>query len=692
MPMPPEPAAEPRPTEVIRHGERLRDEYAWLRDRDDPDVRSYLEAENAWGEASLAPLADLEASLYREMLGRIVETDLSVPYEWRGWWYYSRTEEGKQYPIHCRRAGSMAGEEVVLLDLNTMQDEAPFLAVGSFAVSDDGWWLAWSLDTTGYRQYTLRVRDLRTGEDLPLRRERVTSVAWDADRRTLWYGVEDPGTKRSHEIRRLDLDTDTDELAWHEPDESMNVGVSRSRSREWLVIEAASHTTSEVRVRRAGREEPWRVVLPRVSGREYDVAHHGDAFYLRINDTGRNFRLVRLPTDGGTLAGAVEVMPHREDVMLEGVESFAGHLVLHEREAGLPHLRIHPLAGDRPPHRIAFPDAVYECHAGANPSFEAEHYRFGYQSPIQPMSVWSYDVQARSRELLKEQPVKGGHDPSRFTTRRLEATTADGARVPVSVVHRADLALDGTAPCLLHGYGAYGYPYPVSFSSNRLSLLERGVVVAIAHVRGGGELGKAWHDAGRLGDKMHTFTDFVAAADTLVTAHVAAPDRIAIEGGSAGGLLMGAVVNLAPTRWAAVLSQVPFVDVLNTMSDATLPLTVGEYEEWGNPAIAAEYAWMRAYCPYTNLTAGPYPPMLVRTALNDSQVMYWEPAKYVARIRALRTNDAPLILLTNMGAGHGGASGRYDRLREVARDYAFVLSQLRVAGAPALAVHRDRAG
>jgi oligopeptidase B len=685
MPLPPEPLAERRPVPVARHGEVLSDDYAWLRDRDDPAVRSLLEAENAWADAALGPLRDLEQQLYREMLGRIEETDLSVPYEWNGWWYYSRTVEGQQYPIHCRRPGSMEGAEVVLLDLNQVAEGKPYLGLGSFAISDDGWWLAYSLDETGFRQYTLRVRDLRTGTDLDVTRARVTSVAWDAGTDALWYGVEDPVTKRSTEVRHLALPTGVDTLAYREDDETMNVGVSRSRSREWLVMESASHTTSEVRVRRAGTDDAWRVLVPRVPGLEYDAVHHGDHFYLRVNDAGRNFRLVRIPVAGGALEGAEEVVGHRPAVMLEGVEGFAGHLVLHEREAGLPHLVVHPLSGGASPHRIAFPESVYECYAGANPSFEATLYRFGYQSPVQPMSVWSYDVATRERELLKQHPVKGGYVASRFTTRRLEATASDGTVVPVSVVHRADLVLDGTAPCLLHGYGSYGYPYPVTFSSNRLSLLERGVVVAIAHVRGGGELGKAWHDAGRLGEKMHTFTDFGACADALVAERIVAPDRIAIEGGSAGGLLMGAVVNLAPQRWAAVLSQVPFVDVLNTMSDSSLPLTVGEYEEWGNPAVPEQYAWMRAYCPYTNLASGPYPPMLVRTALNDSQVMYWEPAKYVARIRTLRTNRSPLLLLTNMGAGHGGASGRYDRLHEIARDYAFLLSVLRVPGIPALA-------
>ncbi len=673
----PPPSAPRRPITIVRHGETFIDEYAWLRDKDDPAVRAHLEAENAHAEAVLAPTGALQERLYAEMLGRIKETDLSVPYRKGDWWYYARTEEGKQYPIHCRRQGSMAGEEVILLDVNLLAEGKPFMALGSMAVSDDGWLLAYSTDETGFRQYSLVIKDLRTGDHLPFRRERVTSVAWDVDHRTLWYGIEDEQTKRSWQVWRHRLGDEADALAWQEDDETMNIGVGRSRSREWLVIEAGSHTTTETRVRRSGSEEPWRVVLPRRTDIEYDLAHHGEHFYVRINDTGRNFRLVRWLAEGGSIASAEEVLPHREDVMLEGHECFAGHLVLHEREAGVPQIAVRRFA-DGTSHRIAFPEPAYECHGHANPEFEATRYRLGYQSMVTPSSVYEYDLETRERTLLKQQEVLGGYDAARFVSRRIEATAADGAKVPVTLVRRADRAPDGTAPCMLHGYGAYGYPYPVTFSSNRLSLLERGVTVAIAHVRGGGELGKRWHDAGRMAHKPNTFTDFLAAADALVAAGEAAPDRIAIEGGSAGGLLMGAVVNLAPDRFRAVLSQVPFVDVLNTMSDASLPLTVGEYEEWGNPEVPEQFAWIRGYDPYNNIRPGPHSPMLVRTSLNDSQVMYWEPAKYVARLRTLATGDAPLLLLTNMGAGHGGASGRYDRLREIATDYAFVLVMLGV--------------
>ncbi|MBK9547702.1 MAG: S9 family peptidase [Gemmatimonadetes bacterium] len=673
------PVAPRHPTTAVHHGETLVDDYAWLRQKDDPAVRAYLDAENAWADAWLAPTAALQERLYQDMLGRIRETDLSVPYRKGDWWYYTRTEEGKQYPIHCRRLGSPTeGEETVLVDLNLLAEGTSFMALGDMAVSDDGWLLAYSTDETGFRQYTLVVKDLRTGTLLPVRRERVTSVAWDSDSQTLYYAVEDPETKRSCDVWQYRLGAEEDSLVFHEADEAFNVGIARTRSREWLVVFTGSHTTSEARVRRAGSSDAWQTLLPRVADREYDVDHHGDRFFVRINDMGRNFRLVTIPVTGGALADAVEVVPHRDRVMLEGMECFRRHLIVHEREDGVPQMAVHRLV-DGAVHRIVFPEPAYECYPHANPEFDTAIYRYGYQSMVTPSSVLDYDLESRERTLLKQQEVVGGYDATRFVSHRVHATASDGTLVPISLVRRADVPEDGTAAALLHGYGSYGYPYPVSFSSNRLSLLERGVVVAIAHIRGGGELGKPWHDAGRMGEKMHSFTDFIACADHLVAKRIVAADRLAIEGGSAGGLLMGAVVNLRPDRFAAVLSQVPFVDVINTMSDATLPLTVGEYEEWGNPGIPAEYAWMRAYCPYTNLSAQPYPPMLVRTAFNDSQVMYWEPAKYVARMRTLKTTDAPLLFLTNMGAGHGGASGRYDRLREYAVDYAFLMAVLGVA-------------
>ncbi|MEP6589567.1 MAG: S9 family peptidase [Gemmatimonadota bacterium] len=677
------PTAPRRPLATTRHGEVLVDEYAWLRDRDDPAVREYLERENAYADAVLAPVRELEGRLYPEMLGRIKETDLSVPIRRGAHWYYSRTVEGLQYPIHCRRAESMtSGVEEILLDLNALAEGRAYLALGDFAVSDDANLLAYSLDETGFRQYTLFLKDLRTGTDLGVREERVTSVAWARDGDALFLVREDAQTKRPFQLWRYRLGLGTAELVSEEHDEAFSLGVGRSRSREWLLLHRGSHTTSEVAVLPADTPlAPWQTLLPRTADVEYDVEHHEDAFYLRINDTGRNFRIVRAPTTDVRAATLVELIGHRPEVMLEGLDCFAGHLVLSEREGGVTQLTVHRF-GDGASHRIAFPEPTFEAYLHGNPEWDVTTIRLGYQSLVTPASVFAYDMASRERELLKQHEVVGGYDSSRFVSEQLHAVARDGTRVPISLVRRADLPVNGTAPCLLHGYGAYGYSYPVAFSSARLSLLERGMVVAIAHVRGGGELGKPWHDGGRMAQKAHSFSDFLAVADELVASGRVARERIAIEGGSAGGLLMGAVVNLAPERFAAVLSQVPFVDVLNTMSDPGLPLTVGEYDEWGNPALQDQYAWMRAYCPYTNLTATRFPTMLVRTSFHDSQVMYWEPAKYVAKLRAIRTNDAPLLLLTNMGAGHGGASGRYDRLHEVALDYAYLLSALGVEGEP----------
>ncbi len=463
---------------------------------------------------------------------------------------------------------------------------------------------------------------------------------------------------------------------YEEKDLAFNVGVYRTRSLAWLVLGTSSLTTSEARVLPAA--EPlgeWRLVAPRVGEQEYDVDHRGDFFYVRTNDTGRNFRLVRAPVARPGRESWEELVPHRPEVMLEGVDCFRRHVVLLEREDGLPHLRVID-AGTGEGHRVAFPEAAYSVWPEANPEFDTTLLRYTYESLVTPRSVLDYDVAARTATLLKEQPVLGGYDRTRYETERLAATAPDGVKVPVTVVYRKGLAKDGRAPVLLYGYGAYGFALPITFSSNRVSLLDRGVVFALAHVRGGGDLGKPWHDDGRMLRKRNTFTDFVAAAEHLLREGYGSRERLVAEGGSAGGLLMGAVANMRSDLWKAIVSKVPFVDVVNTMLDETLPLTVGEYEEWGNPKEVEAYRSIRSWCPYSNLEPKAYPAMLVKTSFNDSQVMYWEPAKYVARLRALRTDANVLLLKTNMAAGHGGASGRYDYLREVAFDYAFVLAQV----------------
>ena len=664
------PVAERRTHTVDRFGEYLEDPWFWLRDKEDPAVRAYLEAENAWAESRLEPAAALRDSLYQEMLARIKQTDLSVPYRYRGFYYFSRTEEGKQYPIHCRKAGSLDGAEVVLLDLNLLAADKPFMSLGEFDVSDDGNLLAYSTDETGFREYVLQVKDLRDESHLPLRIERSGTAAWSADGNWLFYTTEDEA-KRPFRVWRHRLGTADHELIYEEKDESFRVGVGRTRSGDWLVMQAGSHTTSETRLLRA--DDPtgaWRLFLERETDREYDVDHQGDRFVMRINDTGRNFRLVAVPLDDWSPAKWIEMLPHRDTVMIEALDCFRGHVVVTERDLGLPRIRI--IGADGTSIHVPFAEAVCEAYLGPNAEFETRLLRYHYQSLVTPTSVIEYDVHAGTSTLLKRTEVLGGYDPTLYASERYWVTAPDGVQVPVSLVWRKDRPREG-GPMYLTGYGSYGFPYPIVFSSNRLSLLDRGYAIGIAHIRGGGDLGKPWHDAGRLGHKMNTFTDFIAVAEYLIAERWTSADQLVIEGGSAGGLLMGAVVNLRPDLFRAVLAQVPFVDVINTMSDTTLPLTVGEFEEWGNPAIEEEYRWMRAYCPYTNLKGGAYPAMLVRTSFNDSQVMYWEPAKYVSKLRTLKTDDRPLLLLTNMGAGHGGASGRYDRLREIAGDYAFIL-------------------
>jgi oligopeptidase B len=676
-------AEEPRPpvakilpsVEEI-HGDRREDEYAWLRDRTNPDVKAHLEAENAYTAAVLKPLEALRAGLYEEMLARIKQTDVGVPWRQGRWLYYSRTVEGQQYPIHCRRRDRPGAEEEITLDLNELARGETFMALGAYEVSDDGRLLAYSTDTTGFRQYTLFVKDLETSEMRETVAERAGSAAWAADDRTLFYTVEEESTKRQYRLYRHALGDTTHDLVYEETDLAFNVGVDRTRSREYLILGIDSLTTSEARFLPADRpRDEWSLLVARVPDQEFEVDHRGPEFFLRVNDTGRNFRLVRAPVADPGRERWQEVLPHRPDVMLEGFDLFRHHSVVFEREDGLPHVRITDLRTDEW-HRVAFPEPVYSAHPEENAEFDTTVYRYGYESLVTPPSVFDYDMEARTSTRLKQKEVLGGYDPARYATERLWAKAEDGERVPVSVVRSRDVPTDGEAPLYLYAYGSYGFPLPVHFSSNRLSLLDRGAVIALAHIRGGGDLGKRWHDAGRLMKKRNTFTDFVACAEHLLAEGYGDRERLVIEGGSAGGLLMGAVANLRPDLFRAVLLQVPFVDVVNTMLDETLPLTVGEFEEWGNPKEKEAYEYIRSYCPYTNLARRGYPAMLVRTSFNDSQVMYWEPAKYVARLRALKTDDRPLLLETNMGAGHGGASGRYDRLREIAFDYAFILWQM----------------
>jgi oligopeptidase B len=530
---------------------------------------------------------------------------------------------------------------------------------------------------TGFREYTLQVKDLRTGALRPERFERTTSVEWAADNQTFFYGVED-NAKRSYRIyrHRLGGPVQEDELVYEEKDERFNVFVDRSRSRAFLFLVAQSHTASEVRFLAANDPTgKWRLIAAREADHEYDVDHHSDWFFIRSNSRGRNFALFKAPVANPAKERWQEVVAHRPDVMLEALYCFRDHYVLGEREGGLPQMRITAMKSGES-HRVQFPEPAYTAQATANYEFDTPLVRYSYESLVTPDSTFDYDMNTRQAKLLKRLEVPGGFDAANYVSERVHAKAPDGTRVPISLVYRKGVKRDGSAPMLLTGYGAYGAPQSASFSSSRLCLLDRGVVCAIAHVRGGGDLGKPWHDAGRMMNKKNTFTDFIAGAEHLIAEKYTAKDKLAITGGSAGGLLMGAVVNLRPDLFKAVVTQVPFVDVINTMLDESLPLTVGEFEEWGNPKIRAEYEYMSSYCPYTNLKAAAYPSMLVKTSFNDPAVMYWEPAKYVAKLRTLKQDHTPLLLKVNLSGSHGGASGRYDRYREVAFDQAFVLTQL----------------
>ena len=672
------PVAKKVPRQIEVHGTKLSDDYFWMRDKKNPEVISYLEAENAYTDAVTRQTAELQERLYKEMLSRIKQTDSNVPYRLGEYLYYTRTEEGKQYPVYARRKGSTEAPEQVLLDLNEMAKGHTFMAVGEFDVTRDANLLAYSTDETGYREYTLYVKDLRTGAATKVA-ERASSAAWAADDKTLFYVVDHPTTKNPYRLYRHVLGKGgADELLYEEKDEMFHVEVERSRSRGYIFLTSASHTTSEVRYLPADKPaEAFRVLLPREAGHEYYVKHHGERFYILTNERGaRNFKLVSAPVADPRRENWREVLAHRAGVMLDAAEMFKDFYVVAERGNATPRLRVFDFKTDKATD-ISVPEPVYTVSLGANREFDTTKVRYNYQSFITPSSVYDYDVRTGRSELLKQQPVLGGYDPSLYKSERVYAAAPDGTKIPVSLVYRKDLKLDGRRPMVLGAYGSYGIPTNVSFVSNRLSLLDRGVVWAVAHIRGGGDLGKEWHDAGKMMSKKNTFTDFIAAADHLVKEGYTSKDRLVITGGSAGGLLMGAVMNMRPDLFKAVVAYVPFVDVINTELDETLPLTVGEWEEWGNPVKSKEnFLYMLSYSPYDNVAAKDYPAMLVKTSLNDSQVLFHEPAKWVAKLRATKTDKNPLLLKVNMGAGHGGASGRYDALRETAFDYAFMLTQM----------------
>lgn len=682
MTTPTPPVAPVKPVEFVNHGDQRVDNYFWLRERENPELLAYLEAENSYTKASLAHTEALQKELFAEMKGRIKETDESVPVEKDGFFYYRRTEEGKQYPIYCCKAGSLDAPEQILLDLNTEAAGKAYMRLGNFAVSPDQRLLAYALDDNGSENYTLRVKNLETGELLPDEVAKTYyGLVWGNDNTTLYYTVLDASMRPYKLFRhRLSSDPSADELLYHEADESYFLSLYKTKSDRFVIAHLHSAVTQEVHLIDADDPSAQpRVVQPRVHEMEYGVDHHRDAagnerLFITTNWEADNFRVMTAPVDAPGRENWQEFIPHRPAVYVDGVETFLDFLVVHEREAGLRQLRVQDLhSGDF--HRIEQPEPVYTVSGGDNPNFASRVLRYNYTSLVSPPTVYDYQMDTRRREMKKQDEVKG-YNPDDYRAERVWATAADGVQVPVSLVYPKNIALDGSNPTLLYGYGSYGASIDPSFSSSRVSLLQRGYVYAIAHVRGGGEMGRAWKEDGKFLKKRNTFTDFIAAAEHLIAAGYTRPGKLGAMGRSAGGLLMGAIANLRPDLFKAVIAGVPFVDVINTMLDPTIPLTVIEWEEWGNPAHPEYYAYMKSYSPYDNVEAKAYPAILATAGLNDPRVQYWEPAKWVALLRTRKTDDNPLLLKTNMGAGHGGASGRYDYLEETAFEYAFLLDQV----------------
>lgn len=680
------PVAPKTPKDVTVHGDTRIDDYFWMRQRDDPRLLPHLKAENAHADAWLAPHRGLQKTLYDEMLARIQQADEAVPWRQGRWWYSTRTKDGAAYPVHIRRAAvgperrfDPAAPEQVLFDLNRMAEGKQYLSLALQEVSPDGRRVAYATDETGGRDYVLRVRDIASGQDLDWKVPEVSSAAWAADNRTLFYVTMD-AAKRSHQLwRAVPGGKSAPVLVHTEADARFDIFVRSTRDGRWLVLHTGSKDESDSRVLDARQPTgAWRTVLPRRPGVVYDLDHRAGRFYLRINDTGPDFRLVSVDARAPQRGTPAELIAAAPGLMLERVDVFRHHLVVTERRNGLHALRVRDLrrgTAAAAEHLVQFDEAAYSVEARQNAEFDTTSFRFAYESMVTPATVYDYQLDSRERVLRKRQPVLGSYDPARYATERISASAPDGTAVPVSLVWRRDLRRPGPQPLLLYGYGSYGAPTDPFFSSPQLSLLDRGVVFAIAHIRGGGELGRSWYQAGKMERKQNTFSDFIASAETLIARGFTSPAQLAITGGSAGGLLMGAVVNQRPELFRAVVSEVPFVDVVNTMLDETIPLTTSEFQEWGNPKVPEQYRWIRAYSPYDNLKPGAYPAMLVRTGLNDSQVPYWEPAKYVARLRALKTDANPLLFKVNLEVGHGGSSGRFDALNERAEAYAFLLAQ-----------------
>ena len=669
------------------HGEVRVDDYFWLREKTNPEVTAYLEAENAYTTQKMKHTEALQDKLYQEMLGRIKETDLSVPVFDTGWWYYSRTEQGKNYPIFCRKRGSLSAPEEVYLDQNALAEGKKFHALGGVDVSPDGETLLYLEDLTAFREYTLYVKDLKSGKIVDQIPNVWNGTAWANDNKTFFYMTAD-SAKRGNTVWRHVIGTarEQDAKVFQEDNVLNNVGVQRSRSGKYVFITADGFTSSEWRIipTASPTSEP-RVVAARRPNVEYSVDHADGFFLVLTNDSATNFRIVKAPEDNPGPANWVDWLPHRDSVFVEGVDAFKNFVVVSERSGGLRRLRVADLKNNKT-HYVTFPEKAYGVFPAGNPEFNTQTYRFNYSSLVTPNSVYDYDLATRKRELKKRQEIPSGYDANSYEVQRFMAPARDGVSVPVSVLLRKGTKLDGSHPLLLYAYGSYGFTLEPTFNSSVLSMVDRGFIYAIAHIRGGQEMGRRWYDDGKMLNKKNTFNDFIDVGEELIRRKYTTSERLVANGGSAGGLLMGAVANMRPDLFRAIVADVPFVDVINTMRDASLPLTAQEWEQWGNPAVPEQYAYMRTYSPYDNVAAKDYPWMLVTTSLNDSQVMYWEPAKWVARLRSLKTDQNPLYLKTNMAGGHGGSSGRYERLHEAAFRYAFMMDAVGLAGPTTSAV------
>ncbi|MEM6469562.1 MAG: S9 family peptidase [Planctomycetota bacterium] len=679
MTNPTPPVASVKPMLLENHGIKRTDDYYWLRERENPEVIAYLEAENAYAESMLAPVKPLEDKLFAEIKGRIKQDDASVPYLDRGFWYYTRFEEGKQYPIYCRRPDGQADAEEIMLDVNELAEGQAFCSVSGVRVSPDSKRIAFSVDFTGRRKYKLRFKDLTTGKLLADEIENISgSCVWAADSETVFYTEKDPETLRAYLVKRHRIGTSEsgDVVVFEETDDEFSCGVRRSRSRDYILIGSSKTISSEFRYLRADDPEgKFRVFEPRRDGHEYSIDHLGDRFYVRSNDDAKNFRLLSVKETSPTRESWTEVVPHRESVFLQSFTLFDDFVVLSERRKGLVHLRV---LGREPSANIdfdvPFDETAYVAGPSPTPDASTSRLRYRYTSLTTPNSVYEFDMKSKTKELLKEDEVLGDFDRANYVTKRIWAIARDGTEIPVSIVYHRDTPIDGTAPCLEYGYGSYGASMDPRFNSANLSLLDRGFVYAIAHIRGGQEMGRQWYDDGKLLKKKNTFSDFIDVGKFLVKNKYADPERLYCRGGSAGGLLIGAVINAAPDLYTGAIADVPFVDVVTTMLDETIPLTTFEYDEWGNPNEKVFFEYMLSYSPYDQVSNAEYPALLVTTGLHDSQVQYWEPAKWVAKMRATKSGNEPVYLVTDMSAGHGGASGRFDRFKLVAKRFAFLLS------------------